>query len=160
MPQTRRSFWTRTFAAARESGGWYRVNRHYTRATAVQVTSDISCAHTRSPDRHRMRGMFVGEQWEARWEPAVDGAPSDLVVWIRLVAVDGVELVRRIAVPDGAAADGAGHDGARRDGAGRDGVGPYVVVQNGAAQNGAVQNGAVQNGALHRAAHDGAGAPG
>ena len=160
MPQTRRSFWTRTFAAARESGGWYRVNRHYTRATAVQVTSDISCAHTRSPDRHRMRGMFVGEQWEARWEPAVDGAPSDLVVWIRLVAVDGVELVRRIAVPDGAAADGTGHDGAAadgtgHDGAGYDGVGSHVVVPNGA-----MPNETVQNGALHRAAHDGAGAPG
>lgn len=86
MPDTRRSFWIRTFATARESGEWHRVDRHYTRTTAVQITSDICCAHTRDPDRHRMRGMAAGERWEARWEPADDGAPSDLVVWIRLVA--------------------------------------------------------------------------
>lgn len=85
MPANRRSFWNRTFAAARASGDWYRVDRFYTRATAVQITSDISCSHTRDPHRHRMRGILPGERWEARWEPAVDGAPSDLVVWIRLV---------------------------------------------------------------------------
>jgi hypothetical protein len=84
MPDHRQSFWTRTFDAARVSGEWHLVNRHYTPATAVQITSDICCAHTRDPGRHRMRGMLPGERWEARWEPAEDGAPSDLVIWIRL----------------------------------------------------------------------------
>lgn len=84
MSRARDSFWSRTFAAARASGGWHLVERRYTRATAVQIASDINCAHTRPAHRHRLRGVLPGERWEARWEPALDGAPHDLVVWIRL----------------------------------------------------------------------------
>lgn len=87
MSTGRDSFWSRTFAAARAVGDWHLVERCYTRATAVQIASDISCAHTRPPHRHRLRGILPGERWEARWEPAPDGAPHDLVVWIRLADV-------------------------------------------------------------------------
>lgn len=92
MSNLRDSFWSRTFAAARAKGDWHRVERHYTRATAVQIASDISCAHTRPLDRHRLRGILPGERWEARWESAVDGAPKDLVIWIRLVVVESDDL--------------------------------------------------------------------
>lgn len=87
----RTSFWTRTFDAARATGDWFRVERFYTRATAAQIASDISCAHRRDPGRRRVRGVRSGEVWEARWEPAVDGPPADHVVWIRRVAVDAVD---------------------------------------------------------------------
>lgn len=84
----RSTFWTRTFEAARSSGDWHRVDRFYTRSTAAQIASDISCAHRRPPDAQRVRGVLPGEQWQARWERADDGPPEDHVVWIRLVAAD------------------------------------------------------------------------
>ncbi|MEI8239767.1 MAG: hypothetical protein WCI22_10125 [Actinomycetota bacterium] len=81
---TRNSFWSRTFDEARNTGVWVMVPRHYTRATASQLASDIGCAHRRTPERRRVRGIEPGERWETRWAPAPPPHPGDFVVWIRL----------------------------------------------------------------------------
>ena len=83
----RNTFWCRTFAAARDSNGWTRVHRRYTRATAAQLASDIANSHRRKMTSLRVRGVLHGEQWATRWEPASDDAAGDHVVWIRLIAV-------------------------------------------------------------------------
>ncbi|MEI8240654.1 MAG: hypothetical protein WCI22_14670 [Actinomycetota bacterium] len=84
---SRNTFWWRTFAAARDSNGWARVPRHYTRATAAQLASDIANSHRRQMTSLRVRGVLLGEQWATRWEPASDDAAGDHVVWIRLIEV-------------------------------------------------------------------------
>jgi len=83
---TRSTFWTRTFQHARTRGGWLRVPRLYTRATAVQLSSDISNSHHRNATALRVRGIEPHERWEARWEPAEDGPLGDHAVWVRLVS--------------------------------------------------------------------------
>ena len=83
------SFWARTFEAARLNGDWTRVGRFYTRKTAAQIASDISCAHKRSPSTRRVKGVTDGEVWEARWSPATDGPPGDHRIEIRLVEAAG-----------------------------------------------------------------------
>lgn len=81
---SRNSFWSRTFQEARTSGDWVRVRRYYSRTTAMQLVSDIVCAHRRHHDALRVRGMAAGERWDARWEPADPGPRGDFVVWVRL----------------------------------------------------------------------------
>lgn len=83
-PGDRNSFWVRIFSAARRTDGWVRVPRFYTRATAAQLASDITNAHTRDLTRLRVKGVLEGEVWEARWNTAPDGPPDDHIVWIRL----------------------------------------------------------------------------
>lgn len=83
------SFWARTFESARLSGGWTRVGRFYTRKTAAQIASDITCAHRRPPGCRRLKGITDGEVWEARWAPALDGPPGDHRIEIRLVETTG-----------------------------------------------------------------------
>ena len=82
----RNPFWTRTVAAARSDGGWVRVPRLYTRASAAQLTSDICNAHRRVGETFRVRGIRVDERWAARWETTAEGSQCDHVVWVRLVA--------------------------------------------------------------------------
>jgi hypothetical protein len=85
---TRSSFWSRTFHEARTTGDWTMVRRYYSRATAMQLSSDINCAHRRPADQLRMRGIAEGEQWDARWERADHSENGDFVVWVRLLPVD------------------------------------------------------------------------
>lgn len=82
------SFWSRTLDAARHHHDWMLVPRHYTRATAAQIATDIARAAHRDLATLRVKGIRPGEQWEARWMPADTGAPGDHVVWIRLAATD------------------------------------------------------------------------
>ena len=84
MTRRRTSFWIRTFGHARQSEGWVKVPRLYTRTTAAQLASDISNAHRRDAE-NRMHGVLVGEQWEAYWQPAPDGPVGDHEVWVRRV---------------------------------------------------------------------------
>ena len=81
----RNTFWARVFDAARADGGWVRVPRRYTQATAAQLTSDISNWHRREGSNFRVRGVQPGERWTARWEPAGDDTETDHVVWVRLL---------------------------------------------------------------------------
>lgn len=83
------SFWARTFDAARLNGEWTRVGRFYTRKTAAQIASDITCSHKRAPGTRRLKGVTEGEVWEARWAPALDGPPGDYRIEIRLVEAAG-----------------------------------------------------------------------
>ncbi len=83
------SFWARTFEAARINGDWTSVERFYTRKTAAQIASDITCAHKRSSATRRVKGVAEGEVWEARWRPALDGPPGDYRIEIRLVEAAG-----------------------------------------------------------------------
>ena len=78
------SFWSRTLEAARHHHDWMLVPRHYTRATAAQIATDIARAAHRDLATLRVKGIRPGERWEARWMPADTGAPGDHVVWIRL----------------------------------------------------------------------------
>ena len=82
--RTRTSFWLRTFEAARQSDGWHRVGKFYTRNTAAQIASDIRRAHLDGRITIRTNGIEPGEMWEARWNPVNDGANGDCEVWIRL----------------------------------------------------------------------------
>jgi hypothetical protein len=81
--QRRWSFWCRTFELARSRNDWSLVARSYTRSTAAQLASDIKNAHRREDEYQRVRGIVPGELWQARWEPANDGAAGRYVVWIR-----------------------------------------------------------------------------
>jgi len=87
------SFWSRTLDAARRQHGWMLVPRHYTRATAAQIATDITRAAHRDPAKLRVKGIRPGERWDARWSPADSGAPGDHVVWIRLAASDTAEHI-------------------------------------------------------------------
>lgn len=81
----RRSFWRRTYADARNAGGWFEVPKFYTGKTARQVASDVRCASKRNEHNRRTQGIRPGEIWEARWEPVTGGAEGDCRVFIRLV---------------------------------------------------------------------------
>jgi hypothetical protein len=82
--RTRTSFWVRTFEHARQSGEWVRVPRTYTHSTAVQIASDISNAHRREFDAHRVRGIRHGERWLTRWHSEDDNDIGGHSVWLRL----------------------------------------------------------------------------
>ncbi|MEY4174005.1 MAG: hypothetical protein RI900_1170 [Actinomycetota bacterium] len=82
--QRRSSFWCRTFETARQAGDWTLVERTYSRSTAAQLASDINNAHRREEDYQRVRGIGVGEVWEARWDHAAQSDTGRFRVWIRL----------------------------------------------------------------------------
>lgn len=79
----RNSFWRRTFEAARQVDGWYRVDKLYTHSTAAQIASDIRRAHLDGRVSVRTAGIERGEVWEARWNSVNNGANGDCEVWIR-----------------------------------------------------------------------------
>ena len=94
------SFWARTFEEARINGDWTKVGRFYTRKTAAQISSDITCAHKRSGAARRVKGVAEGEVWEARWRPALDGPVGDFRIEIRLVEAAGRSgFVTSLATP-------------------------------------------------------------
>ena len=85
MNRRRTTFWVRTLDHARQTRQWVQVQRYYTQTTAAQLTSDLCNAHTRSPDRVRVKGIEPGEVWDAKWGIAPNGPNGDHVVWIRLL---------------------------------------------------------------------------
>ena len=83
----RRSVWAELFEECRGVPGvWRRTGRSFTAKSAGQCASDVRSAHRRDPRRMRMRGLRVGELWEAKAGPLPDGSdPDRWFIWLRFV---------------------------------------------------------------------------
>jgi hypothetical protein len=84
----RRSRWAELLEECRDHRGeWRRLMEPMTKSTATQVASDLRNASHRDPAKSRVRGLRVGESWEAKsgHDPA-DTDPDHWYVWLRFEA--------------------------------------------------------------------------
>ena len=82
-PWKRRSFWVVVLEEIRLNPRvWHRVDRLYTRASALQIASDLRSVHRRGAENVRVKGVLDGEAWDALWELSLDGPDDHYAIWV------------------------------------------------------------------------------
>jgi len=78
------TFWSRTFDEAKTAGGWFVVERTFSKRTAESVACSIRSSHRRSPTSKMPAGLEPDDKWDAVCEVPDDPAEAS---WNCAVAI-------------------------------------------------------------------------